>query len=91
MSETKDLLQQESCECKCGLNEKVCNSLQKSNHNECCCDCKELNDCGSCVDAYIWNRNTCDCDCNMTCKFDEYINLKNFSCEKFLLDKLVLT
>ena len=34
-NETKFLVQHESCECKCGLNESVCNSKQKWNHNEC--------------------------------------------------------
>ena len=28
-------IQNESCECKCRLNESVCNAMQKWNHNEC--------------------------------------------------------
>ena len=34
----------ELCECKCVLNESVCNSKQKRNHEEYWCGCKELND-----------------------------------------------
>ena len=41
-NEKKDLVQHELCECKCELNESVCNSLQKLNHDECRHDCKEL-------------------------------------------------
>ena len=43
------------CKCKCELNEIVCNSKQKWNYNECRCECKELNDWGSCEDDYTWN------------------------------------
>ena len=46
--ETRFLVQYESCGCKYGLNESVCNSKQKWNHNECRCECKELDDWGSC-------------------------------------------
>ena len=46
-------VQYELWECKCGLNESVCNSLQRWNHNECRSDCKELNGWGSCIDDYI--------------------------------------
>ena len=35
VNETRFLVQHESCECKCGLNESVCYSKQKWNHNEC--------------------------------------------------------
>ena len=39
--------------CKCGLIESVCNTLQKYNHVEFRCDCKELNGWSSCIDDYI--------------------------------------
>ena len=29
-------------ECKCQLNKSLCNSKQKLSHNECRCECKEL-------------------------------------------------
>ena len=34
-NETKHLVSYESCECKCGLNESVCNSKKTWNHDEC--------------------------------------------------------
>ena len=44
VNETRFLVQNKLCECKCGLNESVCNSKQKWNHNECWCECKKLDD-----------------------------------------------
>ena len=38
----------------------------------------------------MWNPNTCDCKCNKTCKIDEYLDIKNYPCEKHLIGKLVL-
>ena len=35
------LVLHESCEGKCGLNERVCNSKQKWNHEEYRCECKD--------------------------------------------------
>ena len=39
--ETKFLVQHESCQCKQGLNENICNSMHKWNHDACWCKCKE--------------------------------------------------
>ena len=50
VNETRFIVQHESCECKCGLNESVSNSKQKCNHNECRWECKELDDSSSCKD-----------------------------------------
>ena len=41
VNETRVLVQHESCECKCGLNESACNWKQKRNHDECYCESKE--------------------------------------------------
>ena len=38
----------------------------------------------------MWNASTCDCECNKACKIDEYLDIKNCSCEKHLIGKLVL-
>ena len=38
----------------------------------------------------MWNPSTCNCECNKACKIDEYIDIKNCSCEKRLISKLVL-
>ena len=42
VNESIFLVQHESSEFKCGLNESVCNSKQKQNHDECWCECEEL-------------------------------------------------
>ena len=42
VNETRFLVQHESCNCKCRLNESVCNSKQRWNHDECWCEYKEL-------------------------------------------------
>ena len=42
VNETRFLVQHESCEWKCRLNESLCKSKQKWNHDECQCECKEL-------------------------------------------------
>ena len=57
VNETTFINQHDSCECKCGLNETVCNSKQKWNPDECWCDCdcKELYDWGACQKDYMWN------------------------------------
>lgn len=43
VNETKRLAPYESCESKCGLNQSVCISSKKLNHDECRCDCTETN------------------------------------------------
>ena len=40
VNETRFLVQHESWECKCELNENMSNSKQKWNHNQCRCECK---------------------------------------------------
>ena len=55
-AQTRFLLQHESCGCKCGLNESVCNSNQKWYHNECRCEW------GECNSKRKWNHNECRCD-----------------------------
>ena len=41
VNETRFLVRHESCECKYGLNESVCNSKQKRNCGEYRCDFKD--------------------------------------------------
>ena len=38
----------------------------------------------------MWNPRKCDCECNKACKIDEYLDIKNCSCKKHLIGKLVL-
>ena len=50
----------------------------------------KLDDWGSCKNDSIWNSSTCDCGCNKACKIDEHLDIKNCSCEKCLIGKLIL-
>ena len=50
------------------LNESGYNSNQKWNHDECQCECKELDDWASCQNDYMRNLSTCDCEYNKGCK-----------------------
>ena len=47
-------------------------------------------DWSSCKDDYMWNRSTCDCEFNNACKINEYLDIKNCSCEKLVIGKLAL-
>ena len=38
----------------------------------------------------MWNPRACDWECNKACKIDEYLDVKNCSCEKRLIGKFVL-
>ena len=51
---------------------------------------QDLDDCRSCEKGYIWNSSICDCKCKKACKIYEYLDIKNCSCEKGLIGKLVL-
>ena len=62
----------------------------KWNHDECGCECKELDEWSSCNDDCMWNSSTCACECNRACRIDEYLAIKTGSCEKRLFGKLVL-
>ena len=86
VNETRFLVQHESCECKSRLNEIVCTSNQKWNHNECRCECKEFDDWGLYKKGYMWNPSTCDYECNKACKIDEHVDIKNYSSEKPLIN-----
>ena len=90
VNETRFFAQSQSYECKCRLNESVCNSKQKWNHDEWQCERKELKDWGSCKNDYMWNHSTCNCECNKLCKIDEYLDIKNCFCWWCLFDKFVL-
>ena len=75
------------CECKCRLNKNVCNSKQKCDPGECRCKCKKLDDWCSYENDYMGNPSTQDCERNRACKVDEYLDIKNSSCGKRLVDK----
>ena len=79
---TRFLVQNESCEWKCRLNESVYNSKLKWNRDECMCECNKLNNWGSYEKDYMWNPSMCDCECNRARKYDKYLDIKNWSFEK---------
>ena len=82
-NEARFLDQHESCQCKCRFSERVRNSKQKWNYDK-------LDDWGSFEKDHMSNPSTCDCDCNKTCKIDKCLYIKNCSCKKRLIGKLVL-
>ena len=74
---------------KCKLGLSVCNPNQKWNHDKFRCEYMELDDWNSYEDDCMWNSNMYDCESNKTCKIDEYLHIKNCSCQKPLIDKIV--
>ena len=59
------------------MNESVCNSKQKWNHDEYWCECKESDDSSSCNDGCMWNP----VECNKACKIEEYVDIENCLCK----------
>ena len=90
VNKARFFLRNELCECECTLNQSVCSLKQKWNRAECWCECKELDDWGSCKNDFMQNHRTCDCELNKICKVDEYLDIKNCSCENRLFSKLTL-
>ena len=88
-NESKLLVQHETCEYIYGLNESVFNSTQNRNHNECRCQCKELDDCSSSKNDYMRNPGAFHCKCNRACKINENLYIKNSLYAKLLIGKLV--
>ena len=60
-NETIHIEWREKCQCKCTLDENVCNNKQRWNKDKCRCECRELIDKGSrCDKGFIWNLSDCD-------------------------------
>ena len=57
-NESKVLTKDISCECKCRLDGKKCNSYQWWNNDKCLCECKKRH---VCEKDYTWNPVTCSC------------------------------
>ena len=88
-NETKFIVHHKSCECKCGLDETVCNSKQSWNQDKCRCECNEFYDWSSSKGNHVWIISTCNYKCNRACKIDEYLDIKSCLFEKCLFDKLI--
>ena len=85
----KNIKQQETCKSECRLNAIICNDKQRLqiNKDKCRCECKELIDKGVCDKGYAWNPSNCECD--KSCDVGDYLDYKNCTCKKRLVDKLV--
>ena len=88
-NETRLIKQHETCKCICRLDAIVCNNKQRWNKNKCRCECKELIDKGVCDKGYIWNPSNCECECDKSCDIGEYLDYKNCTYKKRLVNKLV--
>ena len=42
-----------------------------------------------CDKEFIWNPSNCECECDKSCDIGEYLDYKNCSCRKKVIDKLV--
>ena len=42
-----------------------------------------------CDKGFIWNLSNCECKCYKSCDFSEYLDYKNCTCNKRLVNKLV--
>ena len=42
-----------------------------------------------CDKDFIWNPSNCECECDKSCDVGEYLDYKNCTCKKRLIDKLV--
>ena len=89
VNETKNIKCYETCKCEWRLNAIVCNNKQHWNKDKCTLECKELIHKGVCDKDFIWNPSNCECECNKACDFSEYLDYKNCTCKKRLVDKLV--
>ena len=88
-NETKNIKWHETCKCECRLDTIVFNDKQRWNKDKCRCECKELIHKGVCGKASIWNPSNCEYECNKACDFSDYLDYKNCTCKKRLVDKLV--
>ena len=52
MNESKILTEHISCECKCGFDERKCNTDKWWNYDKCRCECKKPH---VCEKDYAWN------------------------------------
>ena len=88
-NEKRHIKWHETCKCKCRLDASVCNNKKRWNDDKCWCECKELIDKDICDRGYIWNPSYCECECDISCDVGEYLDYKNCSCRKKLVNKFV--
>ena len=88
-NETKHIKWHETCKCECRLDAIVCNDKQHWNKDKGWCECREFIDKVVCDKDFIWNPSNCECECDKSCDVGEYLDYKNCTCKKTLVDKLV--
>ena len=88
-NETRHIEWHETCQCKCRLDDSVCNNEQRWNNDKCWWECKELIYKDVCDKGFIWNRSYFECECNKSCDIGEYLDYENCKCRKNIVYKLV--
>ena len=61
INESEILTKHRSCECKCKISSRKCNSNQKWNNDKCRCEFKNPKEHHLWEKDYIWNPVTCSC------------------------------
>ena len=88
-NETRHIKWHETCKCECRLGGIFCNNKQRWNNDKCRWECKELIGKGVCDKGYIWSPSNCECECDKSCDIGEYLDYKNCTYKKRLVNKLV--
>ena len=84
-NEARHIKWHKTCKCKCRRDASICKNKKRWNDDKCMCECKELIGKGTCDKGFIWNPSNCECECDI----GEYLDYKNCSCRKKIIDKLV--
>ena len=90
INESKQMIWHETCKCICRLTSTVCNERQIWNKDKCQCECREdLISKLTCEKGYLWNPSTCACECDKLCGVGQYLDYKNCTCRKSLINNLI--
>ena len=73
----------------CTLSSAVCNTKQIWNNDRCRCECREEIGKINCDKGYSRNPSNCECECDKSCNIGEYLDYKNCTCKKSIIDKLI--
>ena len=71
VNETRFVIENRSCGLKCELNETICNSKKRWDHNECRCQCKKYT-----IGVFVKVVVCAMFECNKACKRDECLDIK---------------
>ena len=90
INEIKQIIWHETCKCMRRLSNAICHTKQIWNNDRCRCECKEdLVSKINCNKRYSWNPSICECECDKSCGIGEYLDLKNCTCKKSIIDRLI--